>query len=535
MDFTEQLRVLEAAQGDPAKLALATVDLAYPHLTQSEADKLKQALEAAAIPHWCDESILSGLLEISTEESAARLNQLRGLKVMEPFRARGDNASNVHEATRLALRRAMATGEQKRFRSLSKNAAAFFANDLSPTGRIEWIYHLLCDDPEPAADELEKMNRDWERSASTEDRYALAAALRELEKSQLVEGRARVWTLLGIAWVRVSRGEAAQMMDVAIEVLRLAQSVGDQPAEADAQCMVGDVWQAQGKLPEAALAFAKYQTISEQLAAQDRSSERLAAVATAHSRIGGVLEAQNRLEEAREKFSKCLSILESLIDKEPDNWSWRREVAAAHSRVGDVLRAQGKSEEALAELEHYLTIAQQLVKQNPGNSEWQQDLATAHSLIGDALRAQGRLAEAQTAFGEDLKISQQWVEQEPTHARWQERLMLAHSRLGDVWYELGDPAQARTEFEKSLVISRRLAEQDMGNANLQRGLAGTCVSIARLDAHAGKIFEALPIYEEAKRIFEKLVEGAPEIVRWREEKEIVESELTTLRERLSKG
>ena len=36
MDFAEQLRVLEAAQGDPAKLALATVDLAYPALADAE-------------------------------------------------------------------------------------------------------------------------------------------------------------------------------------------------------------------------------------------------------------------------------------------------------------------------------------------------------------------------------------------------------------------------------------------------------------------------------------------------------------------
>jgi hypothetical protein len=35
MDFTEKLRVLEATQGDPAKLALATVDLAYPALPEA--------------------------------------------------------------------------------------------------------------------------------------------------------------------------------------------------------------------------------------------------------------------------------------------------------------------------------------------------------------------------------------------------------------------------------------------------------------------------------------------------------------------
>ena len=88
MDIAEQLRVLQAAQGDPAKLALATVDLAYPALADAERTALKESLEAAAIPHWCDEAILAALLGLTTQESAARLARLRRLSVVEPFPAR---------------------------------------------------------------------------------------------------------------------------------------------------------------------------------------------------------------------------------------------------------------------------------------------------------------------------------------------------------------------------------------------------------------------------------------------------------------
>src|SRR4051794_1952311 len=98
MDLAEQIRVLEAARGDPAKLALATVDLAYPELPESERAALTETLEAAAIPHWCDEKILAALLEIPSEESADRLARLSRLSVAEPFPARGDSAINVHEA-----------------------------------------------------------------------------------------------------------------------------------------------------------------------------------------------------------------------------------------------------------------------------------------------------------------------------------------------------------------------------------------------------------------------------------------------------
>ena len=65
----------------------------------------------------------------------------------------------------------------------------FFEDDPTPAGRVEWIYHLLCAEPEFGATTLEKQDRYWSRIARPEDRYALAAALGELDDSGLVHGR----------------------------------------------------------------------------------------------------------------------------------------------------------------------------------------------------------------------------------------------------------------------------------------------------------------------------------------------------------
>ena len=54
MEFAEQLRILEAAKGKSALLALATVDLAHHRLPAGERLRIKDALLAAAVPHWCD-------------------------------------------------------------------------------------------------------------------------------------------------------------------------------------------------------------------------------------------------------------------------------------------------------------------------------------------------------------------------------------------------------------------------------------------------------------------------------------------------
>lgn len=263
MDLAEQLRVLQDAQGNPVKLALATVDLTFPDLPASERTVLKAALGETAIPHWFDESILAVLLEVPKQESAARIARLRKLTIVEPFRARGDNAVNVHETTRLAIRKQMAADELTRFRRLARRATACFTDDRTCAGRVEWIYHLLCDDPEHGANELEQLYRDWSHTARPEDQYALSAALTELEDSLLLQGRARVWGLIATTRTRLSRGEAFRLSDME-NILHLAKSVKDVRAEAEAQALLGDA-QAHGDASASS-------NITRRLAKQDPSN-----------------------------------------------------------------------------------------------------------------------------------------------------------------------------------------------------------------------------------------------------------------------
>jgi tetratricopeptide (TPR) repeat protein len=52
MDFDEQLRILRSAQGDPARLALASVDLLLAARPETERENVREALQAAAVVHF---------------------------------------------------------------------------------------------------------------------------------------------------------------------------------------------------------------------------------------------------------------------------------------------------------------------------------------------------------------------------------------------------------------------------------------------------------------------------------------------------
>jgi tetratricopeptide (TPR) repeat protein len=64
--------------GDPALLALATVDQAFPGDSEADREALRSALEAAAVPHWCNAAVLTALVDDSGLLGPSRWDRLNG-------------------------------------------------------------------------------------------------------------------------------------------------------------------------------------------------------------------------------------------------------------------------------------------------------------------------------------------------------------------------------------------------------------------------------------------------------------------------
>lgn len=580
----EIVQRLAETKGDVSAQTAVAAEFVLASHPNSVREPLSAALDAAAVLRWFDTELLRKVLDVSYEEAANRFEALKALPFVERFRGPGADLRNVQTSTRLGWRKKLAKETPERFRALSRRAAACFADDLTPVGRIEWIYHLLSSDPERGATEVETLDRHWSNSARPEDRYALAAALGELETTGLVGGRARVWVLLVTAWTRVSRGESAQLGEAASETLRQARAAGDPRAEADAYCLLGDVLQAQGKLAEAQsafeddltvsrrlveqhpghvgwqrdlavaycrlgsvleargklreahAAFSENLTIARRLAEQDTSNVGLQTeLAIALSWAGGALKTQGRLPEAREAFSEYLTISRRLAKLDPGNAAWQRELAGACNAMGRVLQTQGELLEAQTAFEEYLTITRRLAEQDPRNVVRQRESAVAYNRLGGVLEELGKLPQAQAAFEEYLTIIRRLAEQDPSNAGCQRELAVAYNRLGGVLESQGKVAEAQAALGEDLTISRRLAEQDPSNAGWRADLAVACWRGANFERNRGRPAAALPLYEEASQIYSDLVEESPGFAQWNKDKESVESELARCRRSIEAG
>jgi tetratricopeptide (TPR) repeat protein len=324
-------------------------------------------LLAAAVPHWFDPPFLSSLLAVDEPEAERLHVKLCALMAVEPFSARGERAVNVHESARLALREHLRKCDPEQWRILAERARAHVAASSSIHARIEALHHLFAIDQEAAGAECETLDREFMNNP--ERRQALAISLSEMAATGWLRGSALMESLLIPLEVRRQRGETAKLAPEACNITRLAENHPKSSCLARAECLVGDVYQSQG-----------------------------------------------RLDAALTSFRKSLAIVEQLVQDDPSNANWQHDLGAAHSCLGDVYKSQGRLDTALASFQKSLAIVEQLGQDDPSNANWQHELGVSHSRLGDVYKSQGRLDAALASFQKSLAIDEQLVQGDPSNA-----------------------------------------------------------------------------------------------------------------------
>lgn len=262
---------------DPAELALATVDQAFPDESDAERRTLRSALEAAAVPHWCDAAVLIALVDDSGLLGQNLWDHLRTLPVIEGFPARPGAVGYVAEISRLGIRKRLAETQRAMFIDLNRRLVRLLPADTLAAGRIERIYHLLVADAEQGVAELAKLNRRWTAEARQEDLEALD-------------------------WQR----------EVSLAYSHL-----------------GAVAYERGDPDAAERAFAQDLAISQRLARLDPDdTDRQEGLATTWNQVGDVAQELGD-PRAEHGFNRYEAAFERLTRMDPDNANWRWELAEA--------------------------------------------------------------------------------------------------------------------------------------------------------------------------------------------------------------
>ena len=114
------------------------------------------------------------------------------------------------------------------------------------------------------------------------------------------------------------------------------------------------------------------------------------------SEEGGLLENFGDNVGALKQYRNLQQHIMKLVEAEPENTEWQRNLSVSFDRVGDMHKAKGDGVSALKAYEESLTIRKTLAKLNPDLVQWQTDLVVSYFKLSKIKtdRSQDLLGEA---------------------------------------------------------------------------------------------------------------------------------------------
>ncbi len=192
------LKRLQAAATSDHELDRLLLDFSL----QAAGPELRNAVRAAAIPHWFDVQGLAKLLDTSPDQAQDLYTTVATLPFVETH---GSLGLNLHERTRALVLHDLWRDNRDIYRELSLRTSRDCAtrNLREAAWKIELIYHLLVVAPDLGVDMMHDTG--WQLRNPPNFQYghveALARSAREHVAADRLEGRGAAWTCFWEAMV----------------------------------------------------------------------------------------------------------------------------------------------------------------------------------------------------------------------------------------------------------------------------------------------------------------------------------------------
>ena len=210
------------------------------------------------------------------------------------------------------------------------------------------------------------------------------------------------------------------------------------------------------------------------------------------------------IERQRQMAEQARSELATVVDEEPSEPEWRRQLALSTDLIADAHAAAWQVDGALGGYRAALAIRHELAAGDPGNPGWQREIALSHTSIGDMLRRQGQWQAALDAYRAAVATQQRLVDAAPSDP-WRTRdLLLGRLRVGDMLLKQGAYALAEADYRAALALAGNLAAAEPTNVQAHWDRAVSLAKVADALARQGKAEAALAEYAASLAILEPL-------------------------------
>ncbi|MDX9721189.1 MAG: protein kinase [Myxococcota bacterium] len=279
----------------------------------------------------------------------------------------------------------------------------------------------------------------------------------------------------------------------------------------------GELEREQGRFEQALSYLERVQTqLMQQLAQRTGDTGMdLGALATAYGLAGQIEQGRGYPDAARRAWFTSLELRQRAIREDQNTTEERAKLAQEQHRHAiallllDLSDLESDPHEQLRYRRQALTLLQQLVDAQPNRVEWQQSLATAWVQWGDLLLRRKLLLEARDAYEQARLIYERLVQLDPALLDWSLGLAVCELKSSRTLAALGDEEQATQRLALSVTRLRKLHSADPKNQDWARLLASSLETIADQRLGAEQLEAAISLRQEALTLREQNVAATP--------------------------
>jgi eukaryotic-like serine/threonine-protein kinase len=303
----------------------------------------------------------------------------------------------------------------------------------------------------------------------------------------------------------------------------LEKLVADQPAApgyrhelAQGYTNLGVVLCKQGKLAAAEPVWQRALALHRRLAEEfPRVPAYRQDLVITESNLSQLLSDTGRPAEGEAALRRVLALREALAAEFPDAPHYRQDLARTYSILGTRLHDAGRQAEAEPVHRRCLALRQQLAAEFPNAPRYPQEVARVYNSLGLTLLDLGRSAEAEAAHRLALPIRESLAARFPGVPGVRYELAASHGNLGLVLDRRGCPLAAEAELRQALLLHEQLAAEFPAERDHQLQLGGDLCNFGNRLADGRESDAALPYYDRAVSVLERLLAREPRFPRCR--------------------
>ncbi len=293
---------------------------------------------------------------------------------------------------------------------------------------------------------------------------------------------------------------------------------------------LGETHSSLGNLDEALKLFEEYNRLKKELYSAYPSNVSFKnGLAISYSKLGETHSSLGNLDKALKFFEEYNRLEKELYSAYPSNVSFKNSLAISYEKLGETHSSLGNLDEALKFFEEYNRLEKELYSAYPSNVSFKNGLAISYSKLGETHSSLGNLAEALKFFEEYNRLEKELYSAYPSNVSFKNSLAISYSKLGETHSSLGNLDEALNFFEEYNRLEKELCSAYPSNVSFKNSLAISYCKFAELYRdNKEEPGQARSYFQQAEKLWEELVEVAPQYAMFQQNLEAVREALADI-------